>query len=65
MWSKALAKLNKINVLLDFAGFLVLITRKCSVEALEIKVFLNMKDSKSGYYKPGSPRWTLGWTLEG
>lgn len=56
MWSKALAKLNKINVLLDFAGFLVLITRKCSVEALEIKVFLNMKDLKSGYYKPGSPR---------
>lgn len=52
-------------MLLDFAGFLVLITRTCSVKALEMKVFLNLKDLKSGHYKPGSLRWTSGWTLEG
>lgn len=53
MQNKVLLKLNKIKMFLGFVVFLVLIIRKCFVKVLEIKVFLNLKDSRNGRYKFG------------
>lgn len=44
--NKALPKLNKMKVLLGFATFLVVITKKCSVKGLEMNIFFKSEELK-------------------